>query len=310
MKTVNIIKISINFLILICLALFFGCSGNDENVVASETFRTLTEEMETQIKQDYFDTFIQPNFLEAEIESVRIEKFYGVYGSGAIDIVRKVPDAGVAKVVVMMGSDYENHDDVESEFMINSTLFKFNTTNQILVWRKGKFHTIQEAYNQKMLDIYMIRSIASYHNGLSMETANQIKEAVFEEITEDAKVHEATMSELVKAIIKDGPNALDIHGYFGTYNGYTIVTVFEQAHDGGIGFSTIAGILFRAPTHIQAWKDGQFYHLVENTYNVLEYLYNNNLLTEDDIKEINYYHRHYYFSGEYDDYEQQNGGTK
>ena len=42
----------------------------------------LSEEVELKIKHDYLSVYIEPEFPDATIEYVQMEKFYGVYGAG------------------------------------------------------------------------------------------------------------------------------------------------------------------------------------------------------------------------------------
>ena len=317
-------KISLSFLILICLAAFLGCSGNNgEEKPIKGNFEEwgLDGKTEMQIKQDYLDAFIKPDFVEATIEDVWIEKFYGIYGARAVDVAINKHDSGIAKVAVIMGSSYDELDNTKWSFKIEDVLFKFEDKNEILIWREEEFYTLQEAFDQKMLEMFEIFQISGYHNGLCMDVANEIKEYMFEDLLYHVELGRNPWGDsniaIVEAFIKDGPNFFEIYGYYGTYNGYAIVTVWGSAADATMLPFTIADILFLAVPDlphsglVQAWKDGQLDDLDRIYYTKgTSPREPSGLLTEDDIRSIYNYHRYYYFSRRYEWRERQYGGSK
>ena len=173
-------KTLLKYGIILCLTAFCSCalnflsngkSNEEEEEPITGTFGEwgLSEETEIRIRQNYLDIYIKPDNLEATIDDVWIEKFYGVY-RGSIDVTDSV--------AVMMASKYDDWADVKQDVIINRILFRYNNENRILIWRAGQFYDMGEAislrYSISLLDI------ANYHLGLCMRVARQIKKSVYQ----------------------------------------------------------------------------------------------------------------------------------
>ena len=306
MDIFKLTKISLSFLILICLAAFLGCSGNNgEEKPIKGNFEEwgLDGKTEMQIKQDYLDAFIKPDFVEATIEDVWIEKFYGIYNLDnykdstlySWDMHMIVYGDGFDRVAVIMGSSFDKDDTPWEETVYRwdetiytdifappvEQIFCYNNGNRILVWKKGIFYTLQEVLyspTTPLLHRIDVRQIASYHAGLSMEQERQIKQIIVDSINE-------YLSNIYPDMHLRTINCIKFDRFYGIYAGQAVVLLYTDAWDYNWTI-TIAGESFSLPYPLEIWvwnEEGEAYSL--------EYAYEEDLLTDDDIKTIAYIHR-------------------
>ena len=283
-------KISLSFLTLICLAVFLGCNGNNgEEKPIRGNFEEwgLDSETEMQIKQDYLDAFIKPDFPEAAIEDVRIEKCYGTYDvsirTGTYNSPVWRPDGSI--VVVMMADNYKKYDNVSSKVVIGSVgsgwvLLPYSNENRIIVWRDkdNSFYELQEAYNKGWLNDRLLRRILNYHLGMDKEVEKRLFESYYEKyFMPDPIASHLYTAELLSRIYR----------YYGTYNGCSVIMdgITESGDMVYMLYDYVAGIVFALETRnygiaIEVWKeeDNSFYPLLT--------AYEQGLLTREDLVNI------------------------
>jgi len=121
----------------------------------------------------------------------------------------------------------------------------------------GAFFTLQKAYNDGLLTLADLQSIADYHNngnspseGLSADVVNAIKEVA------DRNMRENELTPVEEAKSDD----YLFTKYFGTYNGNIVIMVNDPYHEcPAVELDineTIAGVLFHYtnPNKIVVWK--------------------------------------------------------
>ena len=231
-----------------------GPSSDDINRTFFDFEPFLSTETEKQIRQDYLDIYIKPKFADAAIEDVWIEKHYGSYDDCT---------------AVMIFSKYGEYDDAECEVIFDAIygpFFRYSNENRIIVWKNGCFYELQAALNQGLLGLREIMRIANYHAGLSMEIENQIAEDY-----------------LGYYKYEDIYNFWSYTRYCGTYNGYSSFLI-DAGRWCSLGF-IIEETLFPHTgccEMIYLWKEGQIYELRE--------VYNQGLLTKEDVRNIAHYY--------------------
>ena len=268
---------------LICSMIFSSCAldfwnngkDDDEEQKIPGTYEEwgLSAEVELKIKQDYLDIYIKPEFSEATIEDVWIEKFYGVYGR---DTTWEIRTDDI--VAVMMNSRYDDWGPNEEQYvLIDRILFRYNNKNRILIWNKGRFHDMEKFYaSPGRANVLMI---ANYHLGLCMKVDRKIKE-------EGRNFLNTPFSDLLKD--PDWP----YFEYYGTYNGHVAI-FFTETLSGGLEASAhcIAGVIFGFPSGtpiISIYKEED-----TSIWN-LDNAYLQDWLTKEDIMNISYFRNYFH----------------
>lgn len=110
----------------------------------------LSIEQECQIKQTYLNFLLkQQCCTEAKINDVQIDKYYGTYNNS---------------IAVMMRDQFHGYAGIIWEEVVGDVKFCYYDSRRILIWKEGRFHTIQSAYEQGFLTEINLKKIASYQN--------------------------------------------------------------------------------------------------------------------------------------------------
>lgn len=150
-------------------------------------------------------------------------------------------------------------------------------SNYIKSKKLGKLDAewIDEAYYKNIQDHFI-----KNHPSLYQETESQLGIQIEHEITS------AYIGEYISEKEEEIYYSTTINNYYGTYNGYKIVVMNSSlfASTDKLNSITIDDLTFiTAPRYlIKSYKDGKFYDL--------NYLYENNLITKDDL--TNVYNQH------------------
>ena len=261
------------FAALLSVSVLCGC-GNDAEVPIQKHLPDPTNQLtndlmleadlESMIKQDFADQYDG-----ATIDDVIVNGYYGTYndtvalkmdliGSGSITLVIDQTVAGI-KFVFSDGADV------------------------MKVWRDGEFYSLSQAYDQGFLTREDLEAIYislygqpppdGKPEGLSAETALRIRQ----DYLDYARNH---ISPYIFSVltIKD----IWINRYYGTYNNCIIVEMDYSGHVAIVylGETIVGETLFPSQPAI-AWKGGNIYELRD--------AYDQDLLTNNDLREIAYY---------------------
>ena len=171
---IRIVNTASSLIVLIYILIFCGCSGyitenitetnqtlnRDENDKTNES-QLINPDIEKQIKQDYFDTFIAPEYashpeyyyhlIPIGYDIVQITRYYGTY-NGSVSVLIE----GFFSYLTVM--TYEK---------VAGVIFEYGSSNTMLVWKEGKFYKLSEAYDLKFLTEENIRSMPYQYGGLA-----------------------------------------------------------------------------------------------------------------------------------------------
>ncbi len=251
----------------------------DQDTTVSEPIAELkapTDQLLGRIESDYYAYNKKSNY---NADFYNVERYYGEY-NGSVAIMFRVPIAGMV---------------VRRDVKVAESVFRYSTPIDIIIWKNGKFFSLEEAYNQGVLTKKEIASIAEIHKESKYINFNRYN--VPEEDSDKNKWNPEPPTEgLLVQIAKDfceyhvekynfDP---EIHGgfyvakYYGTYNN-TVPVILEGT---GISYATVittetvAGYTFTYPCSntMWVWNNGSFYSLQE--------AYDKGLLTKEDIAEI------------------------
>ena len=119
---------------------FIGCGGGDK--------MTLPIELQTRIRQDYFNQFVMPYDNSIELSLIQIERVYGTFSE--FIVVRFYPVFGVPGVI--------------RPIEIGGVWFDYNFASRIIAWKDGQMYTIIDAFENSSLSKTDIQNIASIDN--------------------------------------------------------------------------------------------------------------------------------------------------
>jgi len=255
------------------------------------TFEGLDEDTEWQILQAYL-TKLKSGGENADltINDVWIDQYYGTYCPSYLfpggdlhelyDFIRTgYHDPKNQTVTVVKVCIKSTDNDTEPRDVIinipNSTwpsVIRYYDKSSILLWDKGRLHDIEKDtdYDNTLFLVGDYRKIINRHNGLDFETDAMIREDVGKNIMTGYTAEEYATISIT---------------YLGTYNGYTALAIISGASATAIYIQIIDGVLFyfpQRPIFIRAWKEGKIYEL--------EYLFEQGLITHEDLVEMAYFH--------------------
>ena len=133
--------------------------------------------------------------------------------------------------------------------------------------KKGDFYTLQEAYDQGLITLDDLKSIAYYQNGGSEDesfvpipkTPEVLSEKTEKAIKETRAYDARNQSQLPH---KDAtPDKVNVKHYYGTYNNCVAVMITDMyaAYDASLWKITVEGVLFcyADGNRILIWKEKQ-----------------------------------------------------
>ena len=278
----------------ILLALFFSACNSTEHE-EEKIFQSwdrgrnwdlaLSEKAEEIIKQDYLEHRVKPNFPDATIEDVWIERYYGTYG---------IP--GEECVVVMMNSNYDEYEDVPSKINIHGKLFHFENENRILVWKDQRqiWDGSQILTGRGFLElstalrlgwIIPINRVYNCHLGLCLEEQKIFIESYFKDFIHYS--YSMYPNPMFPWMEWPGPATWSRYfEYYGTYNGCVVTVINVQYHmSEPQAFDCIGGVEFhikpsQEELYIGVWKEE------DSSSHGLAMAYKQSLLTREDIRNI------------------------
>jgi hypothetical protein len=187
----------------------------------------------------------------ATTEDVTILGYYGKYNDS---------------YAVMIADSFTEYTSAEWSETIDGVTFYYSDGNRILIWIErikenditmGAFYTLQKAFEEDMLALEDLRTIADYHrNGtsssgeLSIDIVTIIKEIAAHNMRESA------LDPVVYAKAED----FSITRYYGTYNASVVFMINDPYHEYPAEVldinETIEGVLFHytTPDRIVVWK--------------------------------------------------------
>jgi len=284
--------------LLSCFCLSCDTGGNIDDIQYSKDdylpglgrFAGLDEDTEWQIVQAYYTKLKKSSkHRNLSINDVRVEQYYGSYCPGYL--VPNLPSQQY-KIAVAEYLDPKNH--IVTAVRMSPTgmdygteqrdvrlkipyyniraVIRYNDDSAILIWDKGNLYDIEKDlnyYSTLLLQNDHYR-IINWHNGLDFKTDALIREDlgkfIFSGWPED---------EYVYILMK----------YLGTYNGYTALNLYSGGHSTAIHEQIIGGVHFvnsLKEQRVLAWKEGKIYKL--------EDLYDQGLITREDLVEMAYFH--------------------
>jgi hypothetical protein len=269
-------------------------SKSDYTLYQLGRFSGLDEDAEWQIVQAYFAKLQNDGKnTDLTINDVWVDQYYGSYCP-----VYLFPEY-VDDLLNFLRTDYldsKNHTVVafkanvkdmdygtkQRDVMINTpgsgwpSVIRYYDKSSILLWDKGHLYDIEEDTDylrRSLLAAWDSRKIINRHNGLDVETDAMIRE------------------DILKFILTGTDWSADDYAainmtFLGTYNGYTALTLFSGGGSQHVSYRQIIdGVLFSfpsSPIRIFAWKEGEIYEL--------GYLYEQGLVTREDLVEMAYFH--------------------
>ena len=126
---------------------FVGCVKNSDSLPKGDMLEW-TEELQTVIIQDYFQSMSDNPDNKFAQEDIYIYKYCGIY------------DKNVAIVLALHNNSLPPKIDT---IEIAGFEFLFNTGLHITVWREGCFYSLQSAYDKRYLTLENIEKIHVLH---------------------------------------------------------------------------------------------------------------------------------------------------
>lgn len=307
-------------------------STTKENTTESTTkayvptpLKPLSTEKAIKIKQDYLEyrrksveNTGNPNrYNNKTIEDVTINQYLGAYGN-------------CIAITIKMNSDIPPAEDIE-ETVANYKFVYSSSKRGISVYRNGEFISLQKAYEKGWVSKENVRDIHYYYStdksikniytpspivSLTATQELKIKEDYLKYKKEDVQklrdsenqyYNSLSPEEQEKYRLEKGSpdnyidelieNYLKIRVYFGTYNNCAVMIldspfiVYFQAQT----FNEIGGYIFAYPVmrSTAVYRNGEFV--------TLEQAYEKGWLSDEDMKDIYYYHCKLYCNYEYKD---------
>ncbi|MBQ2241297.1 MAG: hypothetical protein II319_04045 [Clostridia bacterium] len=175
----------------------------------------------------------------------------------------------------------------ETKKIIGGYEFFWGSAFNLMLYKNGIFYTIEEAYSNKIVGIEFVKTVYLRNNECSRYFNPDI--VIIDKLplndAELAKINDDWQKKIGNGeIFIESNDEFSSHGtvfYFGNYNSCYIL-MKKMINERGWDTIDIAGqhILITNEDLLVAYKDGTFYSLQE--------AYDNNLLTDNDIKLIAY----------------------
>jgi len=255
-------------------------------------FEGLDEDTEWQIVQAYLKKLQSDGeHGDLTINDIRVEQFYGWYcpeyllpivPNEQFDLITAAYHDTKNHILAAVrmsptGMDYGiEQRDVRLHTHSRRIIVRYYDDSTILFWDKGDLYDIEKDLNY-IRDLFLLyigdfHKIINRHNGLDFETDAKIREDIGRSILGWPEEEYYLIS------IK----------YLGTYNGYTALNLYSGAISMAIHEQIIGGVYFvnaYKQQRVLAWKEGEIYKL--------EYLYEQGLITREDLIEMAYFHYTY-----------------
>jgi len=251
-------------------------------------FEGLDEDTEWQIVQAYFKKLQSDGgHGDLTINDIRVEQFYGWYCPAYLlpdvpneqfDLITAAyhdPKNRIVAVVRMSPTDMDygtEQRDVIINIYSRRMVVRYYDNSTILLWDKGNLYDIEKDFNyvNPSLIPQDFMKIINRHNGLNFETDTIIRESIGKCLLTGWPIEEYVFISMK---------------YLGAYNGYTALALYSGAHSPAVYEQIIGDVLFSHHYYemrVYAWKDGEIYKL--------EDLYEQGLITREDLVEMAYFH--------------------
>jgi len=241
-------------------------------------FAGLDEDAEWQIIQAYLKKLQSDGgHGNLAINDVRVEQFYGFYSSwdsrpsGFYPKKHMVAAVRMSPTVMDYGTEQR---DVVIDVGYRHVVARYYDNSAILIWEEGNLYNYDIEKDRNYLGPLLAEpdflKIINQHNGLDFETDAMIREAIGKSILTGWPVEDYVYIKMK---------------YLGAYNGYTALTLYSGAAATMVYEQRIGGVLFFHPyieQRVLAWKEGEIYKL--------EDLYEQGLITREDLIEMAYFH--------------------
>jgi len=225
------VYVKLVFVMLLCATVICGCGMGDASQRSIDARSAPAEdlpnipaippsgvdfnntELGKRIRQDYLNNQRNQDpdaYRHYTINDVWINGYYGIYNDCAA-VMMDVGSTGLMYKIVISG-----------------ILFEYNSGNRIIVWSKGQFYTLQDAYHLNILTIKDILNIANLRNvvpdyfeennvGISKKTEEQFKQDYLTFLRRNHKLDNLPAIEDIW-----------VEKYYGTYKEYAMVTMGDN----------------------------------------------------------------------------------
>jgi len=133
--------IALSLMLVMASIVLLGCVNNNGGNMAR-----LNATIATEIRQAYFNEFVKPLDDGTQLSDVKILVYYGTFGESVV-------------VVLNSGARQAIGQETAAGIEIN-----YADSRRIWVWNDNNFHTLQEAYDDSLLTVGNIQTIAGIQN--------------------------------------------------------------------------------------------------------------------------------------------------